>query len=145
MIAAKIPSLAGVDDIINSAHIVPSAPSTLPYTGSVTNSVAVHKPGSVDPASTLVYPDTATLNPPASDPYGVPVSTSSPSLDNIVSSLANIPSLSMFMGNYTNNANQSVPSYFAGKPLPPVPTTTGAAGDHTGNHPNGNFLGDKQT
>ncbi|XP_016891590.1 arf-GAP with Rho-GAP domain, ANK repeat and PH domain-containing protein 1 isoform X2 [Cynoglossus semilaevis] len=131
MIAAKIPSLAGVDDIINSAHLVPSAPSTLPYIGSVTNSVAAHKPSSVDPASTLVYPDTATLNPPASDPYGVPVSTSSPSLDNIVSSLANIPSLSMFMGNYTNNANQSVPSYFAGKPLPPVPTTTGAAGDHT--------------
>ncbi|KAI3373370.1 hypothetical protein L3Q82_006663 [Scortum barcoo] len=120
IITTNIPSLAGLASSISGSVPPASAPSPLPSIDSMAKSIATHIPSLAGVASTVVNPvaDSASSTTP------IPAATSdAASLDGLISSLANIPSLA---ASVSNVANPAIPS------APPPPQPTGAAGDsHT--------------
>ncbi|XP_056253388.1 arf-GAP with Rho-GAP domain, ANK repeat and PH domain-containing protein 1 isoform X2 [Seriola aureovittata] len=130
IIATNIPSLAGVATAIgDSAPPATTAPSAPPSIDSMANSIATHIPSLVGAASTVASPAAAVLNPTT---LVLASNTDAASLDSIVSSLANMPSLAGIICGEANPAVSLTPSALppsAGEPYTPSLSRIRVTGD----------------
>ncbi|XP_041864759.1 arf-GAP with Rho-GAP domain, ANK repeat and PH domain-containing protein 1 isoform X2 [Melanotaenia boesemani] len=111
IIATNIPSLAGVATAIGGpAPSASSAPSAPLSRGSMANSISTHIPDLAEATYTVASPATPVLKSSLSAPSPA---AGAANLDNIISSLANIPS---FMGMVSSVANPIV------SPFPSAPS-----------------------
>ncbi|XP_008277690.1 arf-GAP with Rho-GAP domain, ANK repeat and PH domain-containing protein 1 [Stegastes partitus] len=107
LIATNIPSLAGIATAIGSS--APSAPLAPPSLNSMADSIATNIPGLAEAASAVANPSAAAQT--SLSAALVPAdNTGTANLDSIVSSLANIPSLTGIVSGVPNPAISSAPS-----------------------------------
>ncbi|XP_030010095.1 arf-GAP with Rho-GAP domain, ANK repeat and PH domain-containing protein 1 isoform X2 [Sphaeramia orbicularis] len=125
MIAASIPSLAGVAAYIGgsapppAAPPTPSAPSAPPSIDSITNKITANIPSLAGTANALTNPEAPLSSASTPTPESSATNISAVNLDNIVNSLTNIPSLAGIVSGMANTGVSSTTTPSA--PTPPSP------------------------